>query len=87
MVLAPEMEVPLPYHWYVSGAVPLAATVNVAVCPAATVTDAGWVVMAGAVACEPLFEEPPSEAVGFEFEQPGIRVIQTKLTAKNHGME
>jgi hypothetical protein len=43
--------------------------------------------MAGAVACEPLFEEPPSEAVGFEFEQPGIRVIQTKLTAKNHGME
>src|SRR5260370_20689150 len=35
-------------HWYVSGAVPAAVTVNVAVCPAVTVWFAGWVVIVGA---------------------------------------
>jgi hypothetical protein len=35
-------------HWYVSGAVPLATTLNVAVCPAVTVWFTGCVVIAGA---------------------------------------
>jgi hypothetical protein len=35
-------------HWYVSGAVPAATTVNVAVCPAVTVWFAGGVVVEGA---------------------------------------
>src|SRR5260370_603811 len=37
-------------HWYPSGAVPVATTVNVAVCPAVTVWFAGCVVIAGATA-------------------------------------
>jgi len=41
---------PLRYHWYVSGAVPFAATVNVAACPAVTVCAVGCVVIDGAVA-------------------------------------
>jgi hypothetical protein len=58
------------------GDVPLATTVNVAVWPATTVRDAGWVVMTG---------EPPSassEAVGLE--QPVTTVIQSKLKASMH---
>ena len=53
-VLAPESVPPLasgapPFDQkYPSGAVPLAATVNVAVFPALTVAAAGWLVMAGA---------------------------------------
>src|SRR5579859_483847 len=35
-------------HWYPSGAVPAATTVNVAVCPAITVWFAGCVVIVGA---------------------------------------
>src|SRR5260370_31910049 len=35
-------------HWYPSGAVPLATTVNVAVCPAVTVWFPGCVVIVGA---------------------------------------
>src|SRR6266581_4840190 len=35
-------------HWYPSGAIPVATTVNVAVCPAVTVWLAGWVVIEGA---------------------------------------
>src|SRR5437867_759420 len=35
-------------HWYASGTVPVAVTVNVAVCPAVTVRFPGCVVIAGA---------------------------------------
>ncbi len=37
-------------HWYASGTVPVATTVNVAVCPAVTVWFTGCVEIAGAVA-------------------------------------
>jgi hypothetical protein len=46
--VAPPMAVPFLLHWYVRGAVPLAATVNEAVFPAITVWLAGCVVIAGA---------------------------------------
>jgi hypothetical protein len=36
-LIAPEIATPFFFHWQVSGAVPLATTENVAVCPAATV--------------------------------------------------
>ena len=36
------------YHWYVKGAVPLAATLSDALCPDATVWLCGGVVTAGA---------------------------------------
>ncbi len=42
------MNVPLKRHLYVSGLVPVAVTVNVAVVPATFVMLAGWVVMTGA---------------------------------------
>jgi hypothetical protein len=42
------MSVPLRCHWYESGAVPLAATVNVAGRPALTVWFVGCVVIVGA---------------------------------------
>ena|SRR5260370_167273 len=48
-------------HWYVSGAVPAAVTVNVAVCPAVTVWFAGWVVIVGAA--DPAVAVPASEIV------------------------
>src|SRR5256885_12300925 len=44
------MAVPFFCHWSLSGAVPVATTVNVAVCPTVTVWLAGWVVIEGAVA-------------------------------------
>jgi hypothetical protein len=37
-------------HWYLSGAVPAATTVNVAVCPVVTVWFTGCVVIVGATA-------------------------------------
>lgn len=40
---------PLLCHWYASGAVPVAVTLNVAVCPVVTVIEAGGMVMVGAV--------------------------------------
>jgi len=43
------MGLPLLCHWYVSGAVPVAVTLKVAVCPAVTVIEAGGTVMAGGV--------------------------------------
>jgi hypothetical protein len=46
--VAPLIAVPFRFHWYVIGAVPLAATVNVAVFPEITVWLAGCVVMDGA---------------------------------------
>jgi hypothetical protein len=46
--VAPLIGAPFLLHWYVSGAVPVAATVNEAVFPAITVWLAGCVVMAGA---------------------------------------
>jgi hypothetical protein len=48
--VAPLIAVPPLFHWYVMGAVPVAAMTNVAVCPAITVLLAGCVVMDGAVA-------------------------------------
>jgi hypothetical protein len=36
-------------HWYVNGDVPLADTEKVAVLPAVTEAEAGWVVIVGAV--------------------------------------
>src|SRR5688572_16894295 len=47
--VAPAMFKPLRCHWYCSGAVPEAATVKLADCPAATVTFAGCEEMLGAV--------------------------------------
>ena len=35
--VAPEMLTPFFFHWYVSGAVPVATTLNVADCPTVTV--------------------------------------------------
>ena len=46
--VAPLIAVPFMLHWYVIGAVPLAATLNVAVFPAITVWLTGCVVMKGA---------------------------------------
>ena len=50
--MAPEMFALFRCHWYVSGAVPAAATVKVAVAPAVTIAFAGCVVMDGAAAAE-----------------------------------
>ncbi len=47
--VAPPMATPPLNHWYVSGPVPLATTLKVAVCPALTVWFAGSVVISGAV--------------------------------------
>ena len=41
--VAPAMVAPFFDHWKVSGPAPLATTLKVAVWPAATVMDAGWV--------------------------------------------
>ena len=51
--VAPEMAVPFLRHWYVNVPDPLATTLNVAVCPTATVLEVGCVVMAGAPTVEP----------------------------------
>jgi hypothetical protein len=45
------MSVLLRSHWYFSGALPLASTVNVAVCPVARVTLCGAREMTGLVTC------------------------------------
>jgi hypothetical protein len=47
--VAPAMGPPLLCHWYVSGAVPVAVTLKVAVCPAVTVIEVGGTVMVGFV--------------------------------------
>lgn len=47
--MAPAIAIPPLDHWYVSGAVPVATTLKVAVCPTATVWLAGWVVIVGGV--------------------------------------
>jgi hypothetical protein len=44
----PEGETPW-YHWYDSGAVPLAVTLSVALCPLPMVWLCGWTLIAGAV--------------------------------------
>src|SRR5207302_10781754 len=44
------MAVPLFIHWELNGVVPVATTLNVAVCPTVTVWLAGWVVIEGATA-------------------------------------
>jgi hypothetical protein len=41
LVVAPAMATPSCCHWYANGALPVATTANVAVCPAATVWLAG----------------------------------------------
>ena len=46
--VAPLMVTPPSYHWYVRGAVPVAVTLKVAVCPTVTVWLAGGVVITGA---------------------------------------
>ena len=47
--VAPAMGLPLKFHWYVGAGEPLAAAVNVAALPLATVTALGCVVNTGAV--------------------------------------
>ena len=42
----PLIALPPKYHWYARGAVPVAATVKVAVPPTGTVWFAGWLVTA-----------------------------------------
>ena len=46
--VAPLIAAPFLLHWYVNGAVPVAATVKEAVFPAITVWLTGWVEIAGA---------------------------------------
>ena len=48
--VAPLIAAPFFFHWYVIGAVPVAATLNVAVCPAAIFALAGCVEIVGATA-------------------------------------
>ena len=43
--MAPSIGVPFLFHWYVIGSLPVAATVNVAICPILTACDEGWAVM------------------------------------------
>jgi hypothetical protein len=50
-------------HWYVSGAVPLAVTLNVAVWPAATVLLAGCDVIAGATGLDVFQQSRIGDAV------------------------
>src|SRR6266700_7205291 len=58
------MTVPLSLHCYLHGAVPVATTVNVAVCPAVTVWLAGCVVIEGATGAPGFVAEtyPPHPA-------------------------
>ena len=46
-LFAPATFTPYNSHWYVSGAVPAATTVNITVEPAAELTLCGWVVTLG----------------------------------------
>lgn len=48
--VAPLIAVPFIFHWYVMGDVPVAAMLNVAVCPAVIFALAGCVEIAGAIA-------------------------------------
>jgi hypothetical protein len=48
--VAPEIAAPFFFHWYVMGAVPVAAILNVAVCPAVIFAFAGCVEIVGATA-------------------------------------
>src|ERR1044071_2271954 len=57
--VAPAMDAPFLDHWYVSVPATLATTLNVAVWPAATVVDAGWVVIVGAATAEPVVHTTP----------------------------
>jgi len=47
--VAPEIALPALRHWYDRVSLPLATTEKLALLPAATDCDAGWVVMVGAV--------------------------------------
>jgi hypothetical protein len=48
--VAPLIDVPSFFHWYVNGDVPLAVTEKLAELPAVTEVALGWVVIDGAVA-------------------------------------
>jgi hypothetical protein len=54
------MATPPMYHWYARGAVPVAVTLKVAVCPTVTVWLAGGVVITGALG---LTVVPPAATV------------------------
>ena len=62
-LVAPLMATPFLYHWYVSGPVPLAETLNVAVCPTVTVWLTGWLTANGVTAFEP--SNPPAQPARF----------------------